>query len=131
MLNAVLQRITYANEETGYRIARVTTDRSGSDLVTVVGALLWVQGGSLRLVGRWGSHKGQPAQHADEHQVDELEGHSERSCGAGLWTVAAGSPVAKALIRRHDTVPGTHRPRREIMLCGLLMLTARTAGANA
>jgi exodeoxyribonuclease V alpha subunit len=35
----------------------VATDRSGADLVTVVGALLGVQPGeSLRLVGRWGSH---------------------------------------------------------------------------
>src|SRR3954454_14543215 len=56
-LQAVLERITYANEETGYTIARVATDRSGADLLTVVGALLGVQPGeSLRLVGRWGSH---------------------------------------------------------------------------
>ena len=57
MLEAVLERITYANEETGYTIARVATDRSGADLLTVVGALLGAQPGeSLRLVGRWGSH---------------------------------------------------------------------------
>src|SRR5436305_12439923 len=57
VLDAVLERITYANEETGYTIARVATDRSGSDLLTVVGSLLGVQPGeSLRLVGRWGSH---------------------------------------------------------------------------
>src|SRR5829696_7826808 len=57
VLDAVLERITYANEETVYTSARVTTDRSGADLVTVVGALLGVQPGeSLRLVGRWGSH---------------------------------------------------------------------------
>ena len=57
VLAAVLERITYANEETGYTIARVATDRPGADLVTVVGALLGVQPGeSLRLVGRWGSH---------------------------------------------------------------------------
>ena len=56
-LDVVLERITYANEESGYTIARVATDRSGPDLVTVVGALLGVQPGeSLRLVGRWGSH---------------------------------------------------------------------------
>jgi hypothetical protein len=58
-LQAVLERITYANEETGYTIGRVATDRSGSDLVTVVGALLGVQPGeSLGLVGRWGSPPG-------------------------------------------------------------------------
>ena len=57
VLDAVLERITYVNEETGYTIARVATDRFGPDLVTVVGALLGVQPGeSLRLVGRWGSH---------------------------------------------------------------------------
>ncbi|MFI6597302.1 ATP-dependent RecD-like DNA helicase [Nonomuraea sp. NPDC050536] len=57
VLEAVLERITYANEETGYTIARVATDRSGSDLLTVVGPLLGAQvGESLRLTGRWGSH---------------------------------------------------------------------------
>ena len=57
MLEAVLERITYANEETGYTIARVATDRSGTELLTVVGSLLGVQPGeSLRLVGRWGAH---------------------------------------------------------------------------
>src|SRR5215213_798720 len=55
-LDAVLERITYANEETGYTVARVATDRS-SDLLTVVGALLGAQPGeSLRLRGRWASH---------------------------------------------------------------------------
>ncbi|MFG1694542.1 ATP-dependent RecD-like DNA helicase [Nonomuraea sp. NPDC049309] len=56
-LEAVLERITYANEETGYTIARVATDRSGPDLLTVVGPLLGAQvGESLRLHGRWTSH---------------------------------------------------------------------------
>ena len=55
-LEAVLERITYANEETGYTVARVATDRS-SDLLTVVGPLLGAQPGeSLRLQGRWASH---------------------------------------------------------------------------
>ncbi|MBB4961969.1 exodeoxyribonuclease V alpha subunit [Micromonospora polyrhachis] len=57
VLEAVLERITYANEETGYTIARVATERTGPDLLTVVGSLLGVQPGeSVRLVGRWGSH---------------------------------------------------------------------------
>jgi exodeoxyribonuclease V alpha subunit len=57
VLDAVLERVTYANEETGYTIARVATERSGADLLTVVGSLLGVQPGeSLRLVGRWGTH---------------------------------------------------------------------------
>ncbi len=56
VLDAVLERITYANEETGYTVARVDAGRSG-DLITVVGALLGAQPGeSLRMRGRWGSH---------------------------------------------------------------------------
>ncbi|MEU4570477.1 ATP-dependent RecD-like DNA helicase [Micromonospora sp. NPDC023956] len=56
-LEAVLERVTYVNEETGYTIARVATDRSGTDLLTVVGPLPGVQPGErLRMVGRWGSH---------------------------------------------------------------------------
>src|ERR1700754_2805254 len=56
-LEAVLERFTYVNEETGYTIARVATERSGTDLLTVVGALLGAQvGESLRLTGRWTTH---------------------------------------------------------------------------
>jgi exodeoxyribonuclease V alpha subunit len=55
-LDAVLERITYANQETGYTVARVATARS-SDLLTVVGPLLGAQPGEgLRLRGRWASH---------------------------------------------------------------------------
>ncbi|GIE35636.1 ATP-dependent RecD-like DNA helicase [Actinoplanes italicus] len=57
VLEAVLERLTYVNEETGYTVARVATSRSGSDLLTVVGALLGAQPGeSLRLSGWWSSH---------------------------------------------------------------------------
>lgn len=65
-LEAVLERLTYVNEETGYTVARVATDRS-SDLVTVVGALLGAQPGeSLRLQGRWSSHP----QYGRQFEVD-------------------------------------------------------------
>ena len=57
VLEAVLERVTYVNEDTGYTIARVATERTGPDLLTVVGPLLGAQvGESLRLTGRWGSH---------------------------------------------------------------------------
>ena len=57
LLEAVLERITYVNDETGYTIAKVATDPTGSDLLTVVGPMLGAQvGESLRLVGCWGSH---------------------------------------------------------------------------
>ncbi|MEU9015279.1 ATP-dependent RecD-like DNA helicase [Streptomyces sp. NPDC048479] len=56
VVEGVLERITYANEENGYTVARVDTGR-GSDLLTVVGSLLGAQPGeSLRMEGRWGSH---------------------------------------------------------------------------
>jgi exodeoxyribonuclease V alpha subunit len=55
-LEAVLERLTFVNEETGYTIARVATGR-GSDLLTVVGALWGAQPGeSLRMRGWWSSH---------------------------------------------------------------------------
>ncbi|MGW6951904.1 SF1B family DNA helicase RecD2 [Streptomyces xanthophaeus] len=57
VVEGVLERITYANEESGYTVARVDTGRGGGDLLTVVGALLGAQPGeSLRMEGRWGSH---------------------------------------------------------------------------
>ncbi len=55
-LEAVLERITYANEENGYTVARVAT-RGSADLTTVVGNLLGAQPGeSLRMRGLWKSH---------------------------------------------------------------------------
>lgn len=57
VVEGVLERITYANEDSGYTVARVDTGRGGGDLLTVVGALLGAQPGeSLRMEGRWGSH---------------------------------------------------------------------------
>ncbi|MGW6573321.1 SF1B family DNA helicase RecD2 [Streptomyces sp. NPDC054945] len=57
VVDGVLERITYANEESGYTVARVDTGRGGGDLLTVVGSLLGAQPGeSLRMEGRWGSH---------------------------------------------------------------------------
>jgi exodeoxyribonuclease V alpha subunit len=68
-LEAVLERITYANQETGYTVARVATDRSG-DLLTVVGPLLGAQlGESLRLRGRWASHP----QYGRQFQVETYQ----------------------------------------------------------
>jgi exodeoxyribonuclease V alpha subunit len=68
-LDAVLERITYANQETGYTVARVATNRS-SDLLTVVGPLLGAQPGeSLRLQGRWASHP----QYGRQFQVEAYD----------------------------------------------------------
>jgi exodeoxyribonuclease V alpha subunit len=65
ILDGVLERITFANPETGYTIARIAPDRgtgrgpvsASTELVTAVGPLLGAQiGESLRLRGRWSSH---------------------------------------------------------------------------
>jgi exodeoxyribonuclease V alpha subunit len=56
VLEATLERITFANAQTGYTVARVDPGRGGN-LVTVVGSLLGAQPGeTLRLRGRWGAH---------------------------------------------------------------------------
>jgi len=68
VLEAVLERITYANDETCYTVARVDTGRGAADLVTVVGALLGAQPGeALRMRGRWGSHP----QYGKQFHVDD------------------------------------------------------------
>jgi exodeoxyribonuclease V alpha subunit len=57
VLEGVLERVTFANHETGYTIARIDAGRGGADLVTAVGPLLGAQvGESLRMRGRWNSH---------------------------------------------------------------------------
>ncbi|MFB8115640.1 ATP-dependent RecD-like DNA helicase [Streptomyces sp. NPDC055962] len=66
-VTGVLERITYANEENGYTVARVDTGRGAGDLLTVVGSLLGAQPGeSLRMEGRWASHP----QFGKQFQVD-------------------------------------------------------------
>jgi exodeoxyribonuclease V alpha subunit len=60
VLDGVLERVTFANAETGYTIARIAPERgsgAGAELVTAVGPLLGAQVGEfLRLHGRWSSH---------------------------------------------------------------------------
>ena len=57
VLDGVLERVTFANPETGYTIARIAPERGGADLITAVGPLLGAQIGEfLRLRGRWSSH---------------------------------------------------------------------------
>src|SRR5260370_3822999 len=57
VLDGVLERVTFANPETGYTIARIAPERGsgvGGELVTAVGPLLGAQVGEfLRVRGRW------------------------------------------------------------------------------
>ena len=125
MLDAVLERITYANEETGYTIARVATDRSGSDLLTVVGALLGVQPGeSLRLVGRWSSHPRYGRQFEVESYTTVLPATIqgiERYLGSGL--IKGIGPRTAGRIVGHfgvDTLRVIEEePRRLVEVAGL------------
>ena len=67
VLEATLERITFANAQTGYTVARVDPGR-GRDLVTVVGSLLGAHPGeTLRLQGRWGAHP----QYGRQFQVED------------------------------------------------------------
>ncbi len=87
VLEAVLERITYANEENGYTVARVDTGRGG-DLLTVVGALLGAQvGESLRMEGSWGSHPSYGRQFTVENYTTVLPATVQgirRYLGSGL-----------------------------------------------
>lgn len=91
VLEGVLERITYANEENGYTVARVAPARgrdSGGELLTVVGALLGAQPGeSLRMEGRWGSHPSYGRQFTVENYTTVLPATIQgirRYLGSGL-----------------------------------------------
>lgn len=102
-VTGVLERITYANEESGYTVARVDTGRGGGDLLTVVGALLGAQAGeSLRMEGRWGSHPQYGKQFTVENYTTVLPATIQgirRYLGSGL--VKGIGPVFADRITRH------------------------------
>ncbi|MFI6527423.1 SF1B family DNA helicase RecD2 [Streptomyces uncialis] len=123
-LEGVLERITYANEETGYTVARVDTGRGG-DLLTVVGALLGAQvGESLRMRGRWGSHQQYGKQfHVDDYSTvlpATVQG-IRRYLGSGL--VKGIGPVFADRITQHFGVDTLRiieeEPKRLIEVPGL------------
>ncbi|MFD5321225.1 ATP-dependent RecD-like DNA helicase [Streptomyces sp. NPDC127098] len=88
VLEGVLERITYANEENGYTVARVDTGRGSGELLTVVGSLLGAQvGESLRMTGRWGSHPSYGRQFTVENYTTVLPATVQgirRYLGSGL-----------------------------------------------
>ncbi|MFE5483616.1 ATP-dependent RecD-like DNA helicase [Streptomyces sp. NPDC056527] len=103
VVEGVLERITYANEESGYTVARVDTGRGGGDLLTVVGALLGAQPGeSLRMEGRWGSHPQYGKQFTVENYTTVLPATIQgirRYLGSGL--VKGIGPVFADRITQH------------------------------
>ncbi|MYR57036.1 ATP-dependent RecD-like DNA helicase [Streptomyces sp. SID625] len=125
MVEGVLERITYANEENGYTVARVDTGRGAGDLLTVVGALLGAQvGESLRLEGRWGSHPQYGKQFHVENYTTVLPATVQgirRYLGSGL--VKGIGPVFADRITQHfgtDTLRIIEEePKRLIEVPGL------------
>ncbi|MFH8463776.1 ATP-dependent RecD-like DNA helicase [Streptomyces sp. NPDC017991] len=125
VLEGVLERITYANEENGYTVARVDTGRGGGDLLTVVGALLGAQvGESLRMEGRWGSHQQYGKQFTVENYTTVLPATVQgirRYLGSGL--VKGIGPVFADRITTHfglDTLQIIEEePKRLIEVPGL------------
>ncbi|MEV1020615.1 ATP-dependent RecD-like DNA helicase [Streptomyces sp. NPDC050264] len=125
VLEGVLERITYANEETGYTVARVDTGRGAGDLLTVVGSLLGAQAGeSLRMEGRWGSHPQYGKQFTVENYTTVLPATIQgirRYLGSGL--VKGIGPVFADRITQHfglDTLDIIElEPKRLIEVPGL------------
>ena len=105
-LEAVLERVTYANEETGYTVARVATrGNSGSDLLTVVGNLLGIQPGeSVRFEGRWKSHPKFGRQFEVQHFTTVLPATLQgirRYLGSGLIK-GIGPKMAERIVTHFD-----------------------------
>ncbi|WP_255949680.1 SF1B family DNA helicase RecD2 [Streptomyces odontomachi] len=125
VVEGVLERITYANEENGYTVARVDTGRGSGDLLTVVGALLGAQvGESLRMEGRWGSHPQYGKQFTCENYTTVLPATVQgirRYLGSGL--VKGIGPIFADRITQHfglDTLQIIEEePKRLIEVPGL------------
>ncbi len=125
VLEGVLERITYANEENGYTVARVDTGRGAGDLLTVVGALLGAQvGESLRMEGRWGSHSQYGKQFTVENYTTVLPATIQgirRYLGSGL--IKGIGPVMADRITTHfgvDTLDVIEQePKRLVEVPGL------------
>lgn len=125
VVEGVLERITYANEENGYTVARVDTGRGGGDLLTVVGSLLGAQvGESLRMEGRWGSHPQYGKQFTVENYTTVLPATIQgirRYLGSGL--IKGIGPVMADRITTHfgvDTLDVIEtEPERLIEVPGL------------
>ncbi|MEU1375866.1 ATP-dependent RecD-like DNA helicase [Streptomyces triculaminicus] len=135
VVEGVLERITYANEESGYTVARVDTGRGGGDLLTVVGALLGAQPGeSLRLEGRWGSHPQYGRQFTVENYTTVLPATIQgirRYLGSGLIK-GIGPRIADRIVSHFgtdtlDVIEG--EPARLIEVPGLGPKRTRSIGA--
>ncbi|MGP3984834.1 SF1B family DNA helicase RecD2 [Streptomyces sp. KR80] len=135
VVEGVLERITYANEENGYTVARVDTGRGGGELLTVVGSLLGAQPGeSLRMEGRWGSHPQYGRQFTVENYTTVLPATVQgirRYLGSGLIK-GIGPRIAERIVDHFgiDTLDVIEKePERLIEVPGLGPKRTRLIGA--
>jgi exodeoxyribonuclease V alpha subunit len=141
VLEGVLERVTFANPETGYTIARIDPGR-GPDLITAVGPLLGAQvGESLRMRGRWTSHPRYGRQfevHAYTTVLPATVQGIQRYLGSGL--IKGIGPVMAERMVAHFGVDIMHiiedSPERLIEVDGLgpkrtAMITAAWAEQKA
>ncbi|WP_405729936.1 ATP-dependent RecD-like DNA helicase [Streptomyces sp. NBC_01537] len=135
VVEGVLERITYANEDNGYTVARVDTGRGGGDLLTVVGSLLGAQPGeSLRMEGRWGSHAQYGKQFTVENYTTVLPATIQgirRYLGSGLIK-GIGPRIADRIVEHFGTdtlevIEG--EPKRLIEVPGLGPKRTKLIGA--
>ncbi len=135
VVEGVLERITYANEDSGYTVARVDTGRGSGDLLTVVGSLLGAQPGeSLRMEGRWGSHPQYGRQFSVENYRTVLPATVQgirRYLGSGLIK-GIGPKIADRIVEHFgtDTLDVIEaEPKRLIEVPGLGPKRTRLIGA--
>ncbi|MFI2367025.1 ATP-dependent RecD-like DNA helicase [Streptomyces sp. NPDC018833] len=135
VLEGVLERITYANEENGYTVARVDTGRGGGELLTVVGSLLGAQvGESLRMEGRWGSHPQYGKQFTVENYTTVLPATVQgirRYLGSGLIK-GIGPRIAERIVDHFgvDTLDVIEQePKRLVEVPGLGPKRTKLIGA--
>ncbi|MGI5449847.1 SF1B family DNA helicase RecD2 [Streptomyces sp. CA-243310] len=135
VVEGVLERITYANEESGYTVARVDTGRGSGDLLTVVGSLLGAQPGeSLRMEGRWGSHPQYGRQFSVENYSTILPATIQgirRYLGSGLIK-GIGPKIADRIVEHFglDTLDVIEEaPKRLIEVPGLGPKRTKLIGA--
>ncbi len=135
VVEGVLERITYANEENGYTVARVDTGRGAGELLTVVGSLLGAQPGeSLRMEGRWGSHPQYGRQFTVENYTTVLPATVQgirRYLGSGLIK-GIGPRIAERIVDHFgvETLDVIEQePQRLIEVPGLGPKRTRLIGA--
>lgn len=107
IVEGVIERITFRNEETGYTVARLTADAAGGHrgvgLVTVIGTFASLTPGErLRLVGRWTTHPQYGPQFTVTNSTSQAPATLtgiEKYLGSGL-VKGIGPATAKKIVSR-------------------------------